>query len=246
VEGDGAFCRACLNCPLYDDFAMADGLVAENLTKDYPTRSGALHVLDGVSLQLAAGEAAAILGPSGCGKSTLLNILGTLESPSAGRLALDGVDPNTLPEPELASFRNGRIGFVFQDHHLLPHCSVLENVLVPTLVHKNGRDAGARARQLLERVGLTDRLEHRPAELSGGERQRVAVARALVNQPLLVLADEPTGNLDRRSAESVADLLVELHRDERTILLVVTHSQTLAERLPNRFELNDGRLSSIS
>ena len=221
---------------------MADGLIAETLSKDYPTRSGSLHVLDGVSLRLAAGESAAIVGPSGCGKSTLLNILGTLETPGGGQMKLDGVDPFTLPEPELASFRNRRIGFVFQDHHLLPHCSVLENVLVPTLVEGRGPASVERARKLLDRVGLTARLDHRPAELSGGERQRAAVARALVNGPLLVLADEPTGNLDRRSAEAVADLLLELHRDEKTILIVVTHSQGLAERLPRRCELTDGRL----
>jgi lipoprotein-releasing system ATP-binding protein len=225
---------------------MADGLLAENLTKDYPTRSGALHVLDGVSLRLAAGESAAIVGPSGCGKSTLLNILGTLEISGGGRMTLDGVDPFTLSEPELAGFRNRRIGFVFQDHHLLPHCSVLENVLVPTLVDGGGPASVDRAQRLLDRVGLSARLDHRPAELSGGERQRAAVARALVNQPLLILADEPTGNLDRRSAEAVADLLLELHRDEKTILIVVTHSQALAERLPQQFQLSDGRLESLS
>jgi len=223
---------------------MAEGLVADNLTKDYPTRSGSLHVLDGVSIRLAAGEAAAIIGPSGCGKSTFLNILGTLETPDGGRVTLDGVEPLKLSEPELARFRNRRIGFVFQDHHLLPHCSVLENVLVPTLVNGDPDAAVDRARRLLDRVGLAGRLDHRPAELSGGERQRVAVARALVNQPLLVLADEPTGNLDRRSAEAIADLLMELYRDERTILLVVTHSQELAQRLPRRYELTDGRLIS--
>ena len=221
---------------------MAVGLIAETLSKDYPTRSGSLHVLDGVSLRLAAGESAAIVGPSGCGKSTLLNILGTLETPGGGQMTLDGVDPFTLPEPELASFRNRRIGFVFQDHHLLPHCSVLENVLVPTLVERHGPESVERARRLLDRVGLTARLDHRPAELSGGERQRAAVARALVNGPLLVLADEPTGNLDRCSAEAVADLLLDLHRDEKTILIVVTHSQGLAERLPRRCDLTDGRL----
>ncbi|HKQ48162.1 MAG TPA: ABC transporter ATP-binding protein [Phycisphaerae bacterium] len=225
---------------------MGNGLMAENLTKDYPTRSGVLNVLDGVSLRLAPGESVAIVGPSGCGKSTLLNILGTLETPGGGRMTLDGVDPFALSEPELAKFRNRRIGFVFQDHHLLPHLSVLENVLVPTLVDGGGAASVERARRLLDRVGLTARLDHRPAELSGGERQRAAVARALVNQPLLILADEPTGNLDRRSAEAVADLLLELHRDERTILIVVTHSQSLAERVPQRFQLTDGRLESLS
>lgn len=225
---------------------MSDGLVVENVTKDYPTRGGSLHVLDGVSLRLAPGDAAAIVGPSGCGKSTLLNILGTLESPTGGKVSLDAVDPFKLPEPELAAFRNRRIGFVFQEHHLLPHCSVLENVLVPTLVGDSGAGTVGRAKDVLHRVGLADRLDHRPAELSGGERQRVAIARALINHPMLVLADEPTGNLDRHSAETVADLLMELHRDSMAILILVTHSPALADRLPKRCELTDGKLNSTS
>jgi lipoprotein-releasing system ATP-binding protein len=218
-------------------------LIVENLSKEYPTRSGSLTVLRDISFTLQPGEALAIMGPSGSGKSTLLHILGTLDTPSAGRVTLDGVDPFRLRERDLAAFRNRRIGFVFQDHHLLPQCNVLENVLIPTLV--SGRPAAEmerRARQLLERVGLGQRLDHRPAELSGGERQRVALARALILQPLLVLADEPTGNLDADSAAVVADLLEELHRQERNILIVVTHSVELARRFPRRADLRAARL----
>jgi lipoprotein-releasing system ATP-binding protein len=218
-------------------------LIVENLSKEYPTRSGPLTVLREISFTLLPGESLAIMGPSGSGKSTLLHILGTLDTPSAGRVTLEGVDPFRLRERELAAFRNRRIGFVFQDHHLLPQCNVLENVLIPTLV--SGRPAAEverRARQLLERVGLGQRLDHRPAELSGGERQRVALARALILQPLLVLADEPTGNLDADSAVVVADLLEELHRQERNILIVVTHSAELARRFPRRADLRATRL----
>ncbi len=220
-------------------------LQADELRKDYDTARTTLSVLRGVSLALAAGESAAIVGPSGCGKSTLLNILGTLETPTAGSLRIGDRNPFDLSEPELARFRNQTVGFVFQDHHLLPHCSVLENVLIPALAGECGDEHLDRAKALLDRVGLSNRLEHRPAELSGGERQRVAVARAMINRPAVVLADEPTGNLDRRSAEAVADLLLELHREERTILLVVTHSQTLAERFARRYGLDDGILAPI-
>ena len=218
-------------------------LEAKSLGKEYPTRSGPLVVLRDVSLALATGESAVIMGPSGSGKSTLLNIVGTLEPPTRGHLTLAGCDPFSLPESELAAFRNRQVGFIFQDHHLLPQCSVLENVLVPTLAARGGDDVADRARGLLERVGLGDRLEHRPAELSGGERQRVAVARALINRPMLLLADEPTGNLDRKTAEAVAGLLLELHRSENTILVVVTHSPGLAEHFARRYELVDGVLS---
>src|SRR5690348_6352288 len=194
-------------------------LQVRDLCKDYPTRSGPLPVLRGISLDLDPGEALAVMGPSGSGKSTLLYILGTLEQPTSGSVRLADRDPFSLPERQLADFRNRHIGFVFQDHHLLPQCSVLENVLIPTLVARDGRaEAEAYARQLLERVGLSDRLDHRPAELSGGERQRAALARALILRPQLLLADEPTGNLDRRSAEKVGELLLELHHQERNIL----------------------------
>jgi lipoprotein-releasing system ATP-binding protein len=219
-------------------------LVVENLRKEYPTRSGPLRVLEGVSLLLDRGEAVAFTGPSGSGKSTLLHILGTLDRPTAGSVTLDGTDPFALRDPDLAGFRNKRIGFVFQDHHLLPQCSVLENVLIPTLVDRDTKPADAEtyARELLERVGLASRLDHRPAELSGGERQRVAVARALIEKPTLVLADEPTGNLDRKNAHAVGQLLLELHRQQRTILVAVTHSADLARLFPARYEMADGTL----
>ncbi|MBN9117687.1 MAG: ABC transporter ATP-binding protein [Planctomycetes bacterium] len=222
-------------------------LVVDNVSKEYPTRSGTLSVLRGVSLKLDRGDAVAVMGPSGSGKSTLLHILGTLDRPTGGKVALDGTNPFALTEPELASFRNARIGFVFQDHHLLPQCSVLENVLIPTLVNTTvpAAETEAYARQLLDRVGLGGRLDHRPAELSGGERQRVAVARALVLKPTLLLADEPTGNLDRTNAQSVGELLMQLHQQERNVLVVVTHSAELAKLLPRRFEMNDGTLQAV-
>jgi lipoprotein-releasing system ATP-binding protein len=218
-------------------------LAVRDLSKDYPTRSGPLPVLRGVNLSLNRGESLAVMGPSGSGKSTLLHVLGTLDHPTTGTVSLEGIDPFALAEPQLAAFRNRLIGFVFQDHHLLPQCSVLENVLIPTLVSATSpRDTAAYARQLLERVGLGGRLDHRPAELSGGERQRVAVARALVLKPVLLLADEPTGNLDRKNAQAVGELLLELHRQENTILVVVTHSAELAHLFPKRAEMNDGTL----
>ncbi len=217
-------------------------LQAESIRKHYLTRGGDLVVLRDLSLTLEAGESVAIMGPSGSGKSTLLNIVGTLEAPSAGRVAIDGSDPFALPDRELARFRNRRIGFVFQEHHLLPQCSVLENVLLPTLVDRAAEHAVERARRLLDRVGLSDRLDHRPPELSGGERQRVAIARALINQPALLLADEPTGNLDGRTADNVGDLLVEVYRDEGCALVVVTHSEPFAERFGSRLSLVDGTL----
>ena len=222
---------------------MAD-LVVFDVTKDYPTRSEPLRVLRGVSCQLRAGENLAILGPSGCGKSTLLHIIGTLDSPSSGRVSLQGSDPFALDEPELAAFRNHKIGFIFQDHHLLPQCSALENVLLPTLADGSPTPAAVdRARMLLARVGLTERADHLPSELSGGERQRTAVARALVNRPALLLADEPTGNLDRHTAAEVARLLLELQAQEHTMLVVVTHSLELAGMMMRRTELCDGKLT---
>jgi lipoprotein-releasing system ATP-binding protein len=221
-------------------------LQVKHLKKDYPTRSGPLSILRDINLDLDRGQALAVMGPSGSGKSTLLHILGTLDRPTEGAVQLDGRDPFTLPEKELADFRNRHIGFVFQDHYLLPQCSVLENVLIPTLVSGDGRaEAEAWARQLLERVGLSGRLEHRPAELSGGERQRVAVARALVQHPVLLLADEPTGNLDRRSAQAVGELLLDLHRQEQTVLVVVTHSTELARTFPAQVEMVEGTLQAV-
>jgi lipoprotein-releasing system ATP-binding protein len=221
------------------------GLVVHNLAKSYPTRSGDLSVLRDIELNLATGEALAILGPSGSGKSTLLYILGALDRPTSGDVTLDGQNPFTLGDAELARFRNRHVGFVFQDHHLLPQCTVLENVLVPTIA-AGGASPVERAKQLLDRVGLSQRLEHRPAELSGGERQRVAIARALILQPKLLLADEPTGNLDRSTAHAVAEMLLEMHKAERTILIVVTHSVELARMLPAQREMLDGRLAAWS
>lgn len=221
-------------------------LHAQDLSKEYPTPRGALRVLDGITLSLARGDAAAIMGPSGSGKSTLLYILGVLEPPSAGHLTLDGQPPFELSEKDRAAFRNRHIGFVFQDHCLLPQCTVLENVLTPTLIHprhaKDGSHFVERARALIEAVGLSDRLDHLPANLSGGEKQRVALARALICDPTLLLCDEPTGNLDRQSAESVAEVLLELHRRQKTILIVVTHNPELAARFPARYDLADRRL----
>lgn len=220
-------------------------LQVEHLSKSYPTPQGPLSILRDLSLTLNRGEALAIMGPSGSGKSTFLHILGTLDRPTVGSVRLDGEDPFALRPGPLADYRNRRIGFVFQDHHLLPQCSVLENVLLPTLVGST-KPGEVRdwAIQLLQQVGLGSRLTHRPAELSGGERQRVAVARALVHKPLLVLADEPTGNLDRSLAREVGQLLLSLHRQQQTILVVVTHSQELAELFPRVLVMDQGQLHS--
>jgi lipoprotein-releasing system ATP-binding protein len=215
------------------------------VSKSYPTPRGPLEVLSDVSLSLSRGDAVAIMGPSGSGKSTLLYILGALDPPTSGAVALDGRNPFELPEKQLAAFRNKQIGFVFQDHCLLPHCSVLENVLVPTLVADSRNGEVDRARALLGQVGLKDRIDHRPGELSGGEQQRVSLARALIREPLLLLCDEPTGNLDRDSAETVASMLFDLHRNGQTILVVVTHNPELAAKFPARLELVDRRLRKV-
>jgi lipoprotein-releasing system ATP-binding protein len=221
-------------------------LNVSGVSKQYPTPRGPLTVLSDVSFTLSPGDAAAITGPSGSGKSSLLYMVGALEPPSEGTITLDGQNPFNLAAAALADFRNTSIGFVFQDHCLLPQCSVLENVLVPTLVAKNGNDdAAAHARACLEQVGLGARLDHRPGELSGGEKQRVAIARALVRQPRLVLCDEPTGNLDQASAATVASMLLELHARQRNILIVVTHSERLAAQFPIRFDISDGRLTRV-
>lgn len=222
-------------------------LEISQVAKQYPSPRGPLTVLSGVSLVLKRGDAASIMGPSGAGKSTLLYIAGGLEPPTAGAVTLDGTNPYQLAETQLAAFRNRMVGFIFQDHCLLPQCSVLENVLIPTLVAQGAAPHDAdhphRARELLEQVGLADRLDHRPAELSGGEKQRVALARALIRRPHLLLCDEPTGNLDEASAEMVADLLMELHARRQTILVVVTHSAALAARFPLRYELRHANLN---
>ena len=220
-------------------------LQVRDVTKDYPTRDEPLSVLRGVSFEIKPGDSVAILGPSGCGKSTLLQILGTLQRPTAGTMKLDGTNPFELGEMKLAEFRNKQVGFVFQDHHLLPQLSALENVLIPAIAQSKPTDHQiARAKELIARVGLADRADHRPAELSGGERQRVATARALVNQPSLLLADEPTGNLDRKNAEHIADLLLDVQTadEQKPIMVVVTHNRDLAKRFNQQWELDEGLL----
>jgi lipoprotein-releasing system ATP-binding protein len=218
-------------------------LEVTRVSKDYQTPSGPIRVLSDIDLSVGPGRSVSIVGPSGSGKSTLLYILGALEPPSSGTVLLDGQNPFELDDRRLAAFRNQHVGFVFQDHHLLPQCSVLENVLVPTLVARDRtEDVDGRARELIEQVGLTARLHHRPHELSGGEKQRVALARALVQHPGLVLCDEPTGNLDQESADAVASLLVDLHQRQQSILVVVTHNLELAARMDSRYTLCDARL----
>ena len=205
-----------------------------------------MEILSDISLTLEQGDAISIVGPSGTGKSTLLYILGALEPPTSGTVTLDGRNPFTLADKDLSAFRNKEVGFVFQDHCLLPQCTVLENVLIPAMVASPDDAVNSRARQLLEQVGLSERLDHRPGELSGGEKQRVAIARALIREPKLLLCDEPTGNLDRHTASQVADLLLEVNHASKTILVVVTHSSELASRFPRSFELNEGRLHVIA
>jgi lipoprotein-releasing system ATP-binding protein len=227
--------------------SAAPELVVENVVKEYPTPAEPLRVLSGVSFEIRRGQNLAILGPSGSGKSTLLSILGSLESPTSGSVRLGGQNPSSLGESALAEFRRRHIGFVFQEHHLLPQCTVLENVLVPFLADGAATaENQQRATKLLGRVGLAERLTHRPAELSGGERQRVAIARALVREPTLLLADEPTGNLDRTTAGTISELLLELQAERNAMLIVVTHSATLAAALERRMELDAGRLVPVS
>ncbi len=217
-------------------------LKVENVSKEYPTPQAPLKIVSDISLSLSRGSALSIMGPSGSGKSTLLYMLGALEPPTSGTITLDGQNPFQLKERELAAFRNREVGFIFQDHCLLPQCSVIENVLTPTMVAASNGNETERARSLLTGVGLQERLEHRPAELSGGERQRVALARALIMKPQLLLCDEPTGNLDHKAANVVASMLLELHREQETILIVVTHNAELAARFPLRYELVDQEL----
>ncbi len=217
------------------------------VTKTYgePGDAGAVSVLKGITLKIEPGRSIVVVGPSGCGKSTLLNIIGGLDHLTSGRVFLDGQDLAELDDEALARIRNRQIGFVFQLHHLLPQCTVLENVLVPTLAERadsSQKETLERAERLLDRVGLKDRLSHRPGELSGGQRQRVAVARALINEPKLLLADEPTGSLDESTSQSIADLLAGLNRDEGVTLVVVTHSRALAARIGDVMELSGGVL----
>ena len=221
-------------------------LQLENISREFPSAENGepLRVLSGLSLEIDPGESIAIVGPSGCGKSTLLNIIGTLDQPTTGKVTLDGQDLNTLDGNALAALRNRKIGFIFQSHHLLPQCTVMENVLVPTLAHGQATAAEEeRGRRLLERVDLGDRLAHRPGQLSGGERQRVAVVRALINQPKLLLADEPTGALDQATADKLGQLLVELNQEENITLITVAHSGDLANRMARALELLGGQLT---
>ena len=228
---------------------MNDQIILEltGVSKTYPqARDTAVTVLSDISLRVPAGQAMAIVGPSGSGKSTLLNLIGALDRPSSGTVRLDGRDLTTLRAAELAEIRRNRIGFVFQQHHLLPQCTVLENVLLPALASGSvGAELSDRAAELLGRVALADRADDRPTLLSGGERQRVALARALINKPSLLLADEPTGSLDRQTSESLIELLTELNRGEGTTLIVVTHSPDLAGRMERVMELRDGALREL-
>ena len=222
---------------------MAATLVLNDIRKEYPTPADPLVVLRGVTLSLSAGESLAILGPSGSGKSTLLNILGTLDTPTSGKFTLDGIDPQALSAGELARFRAQNIGFVFQDHHLLPQCTAVENVLIAKLAGGKVADGDVnRARELLGEVGLSNRATHLPAELSGGERQRVAIARALMNSPKLLLCDEPTGNLDSKTSATIGELLVSLAAATHAILIAVTHSVTLAQLFQTQLHMVDGQL----
>jgi ABC-type lipoprotein export system ATPase subunit len=233
-------------------------LTVSDLGKRYTTGAGTISVLNDISLTVTAGDSLAIVGPSGSGKSTLLQIIGTLDQASTGRVELDGHDLSALTEQQLAQTRNTEIGFVFQSHYLLPHCTAWENVLVPSLAASKHSAAGAtqedhssslrrettdqRAERLLKRVGLGERMHHFPGQLSGGERQRVAVVRALINRPKLLLADEPTGALDHASAKSLGQLLVELNQEEGVTLIVVTHSLDLAKRMKRVLRLENGKL----
>jgi lipoprotein-releasing system ATP-binding protein len=217
-------------------------LKVDKVSKAYPTPAGPLAIVSDVSLELPQGSAVSIMGPSGSGKSTLLYMLGALEPPSSGTITLDDQNPFVLDAKQLAAFRNQRIGFVFQDHCLLPQCSVIENVLTPTLVSTMNGAVDERARNLLEQVGLGGRITHLPGQLSGGEKQRVALARALIMKPRLLLCDEPTGNLDQKSADVVGGMLLDIHQQANTILIVVTHSVDLAARFPQRFELRNQHL----
>ena len=220
-------------------------LQLKNISREFPSAEGGvpLRVLRGLSMEVARGESIAVVGPSGCGKSTLLNLIGTLDQPTDGAIAFDGRDLIALNDDELALLRNREMGFIFQSHHLLPQCTVMENVLIPTLAHGRATaDDEERARRLLDRVGLGERLSHRPGQLAGGERQRVAVVRALINEPQLLLADEPTGALDQATADQLGQLLVELNAEENVTLITVTHSEKLSAQMARTLKLKDGQI----
>jgi lipoprotein-releasing system ATP-binding protein len=222
---------------------MATSLQVSNLHKEYPTPTTPLVVLRGINLALAPGDSLAILGPSGSGKSTLLNIVGTLDTPTQGTVTLGGANPFDLSATDLAKFRSHNIGFVFQDHHLLPQCTALENILITRLANgKVTADDEARAKELLAKVGLTDRASHLPSELSGGERQRIAIARALMNKPTLLLCDEPTGNLDSKTSATIAQLILDLATANNTMIIAVTHSAQLAALFHTQLHMTDGQL----
>jgi lipoprotein-releasing system ATP-binding protein len=220
-------------------------LAANKLSKDYTVAGKQLTVLAEIDLSVESGSALSIIGPSGSGKSTLLYALGALEPPSSGTVTLDGDNPYAMDAGALAAFRNRKIGFVFQDHHLLPQCNVMENVLIPTLVAPPDSSAESRAHDILEQVGLSSRIRHHPHELSGGEKQRVALARALIMQPRLLLCDEPTGNLDRDSTETIISLIMQIHRRQNNILIVVTHNLDVAGKFEMQYKLTNAHLSRI-
>jgi lipoprotein-releasing system ATP-binding protein len=223
---------------------MSDPLVTvQNVTKTFEHEGRSLKVLNGIDLEIGAGEMVTIVGPSGAGKSTLLHLIGTLDLPTEGRILYSGQDVTELGSSDLAEFRNRSIGFVFQFHHLLPEFTALENVMMPGLI-RGGRRHEDRARQLLDEVGLSERLTHRPGELSGGEQQRVALARALLMEPKLVLADEPTGNLDSQTSEAVQSLIFDLNQRHGITFLIVTHSRDFAAMMPRRVSMKDGRIDS--
>lgn len=222
-------------------------LSVQNLTKTFSTATGHLEILNGVGLEMSKGDSVSVTGPSGCGKSTLLYILGLLDSPTSGSYELLGENVSELSKDRQADIRNKEIGFIFQEHHLLPQCTVLENVLIPTIpASLDPQDKKERAENLLNKVGLHVRLNHRPGQLSGGERQRVAVCRSLINAPALLLADEPTGSLDPSTADGVGNLLLELASEQETMLLCVTHSVELADRFSRRLDLQNGTLVDVS
>ena len=229
-----------------DEHQQGAHLAVHRLEKTFQSGDSSLTVLSGLELEMNRGDQLAITGPSGSGKSTLLYIVGTLDEPTAGTVEVAGMDPFTRDESGLADFRSDEVGFIFQDHHLLPQCTVLENVMIPLIAAGGvGASGEERARSLLDRVGLSERSGHLPARISGGERQRVAVCRALINDPSLLLADEPTGNLDQKTADAVGTLLLELSEEQQAILICVTHSEELASRFPRRCELADGRLVDV-
>ncbi len=238
-------CQSIQSVNLLSENDVAD-FEARKIVKEFGSANGSLRILDAVSVELNRGQSLAVLGPSGSGKSTFLHIAGTLDAPTSGSMILDGQQYGVFKETQLAMFRNQNIGFVFQEHLLLPQLSAFENVLIPTIASGTvDADSQRRAKELLERVGLADRMDHRPGMLSGGERQRVAVARSLICDPVLVLADEPTGSLDQKNAETIGNLLLELQASSQTILICVTHSEKLAALFDQRVELENGKFVKV-